>query len=260
METKIHAIGSFVVICISLGFSQAVHAQGFPPGSLKNGCSISTESNFKSPKGLNIQGYWVVSHDNVGAKALRSSQLLAQQAEGLKKTDPKKSAELLSVSKLDLQTANAHRHRVFWEKRSPFSSTSEWVAKNPKFGEKECKQKVLESGQWVLNPKSPLRETCKNRGLDLPSSSEVQALLNCFRDQAKEDGAPGKQSAVDQKLLQQIIPPRDDLYFATKTINRSLNTEFSEYIFAFSPRYGAISETVESSDLLGISCVQNSGL
>jgi hypothetical protein len=211
--------------------------------------STCVHQEFQYQNGVNFKGHKVASFDNAGLKLLEQARGLEKQAQGEKaKGNLAKSKPLLEKSKSLEAEAQKHYHVVFWDRAEDQDRGS-----NPSLLS-GCPKKVREGGEAVLNPKSNLRNTCTRKGLDLPSREELEAIKNCF--------LPGKDTVVAQKFsglkeLQTILKPKGDLYIASKSISTSVSSQMTEHVFALSPKYGSLSEAMETSEVFAIHCVAN---
>jgi len=211
--------------------------------------SKCVHQEFQHQSGLHFKGHKVASFDDAGLKLDQQARAQEKQAQ------VEKSKGNLSVAKQLLEKAKAldaqaqkHYHVVFWDRADEADRGS-----NPSILS-GCPKQVREDGVAVLNPKSNLRSTCTRKGLDLPSREELEAIKNCFLPGA--DLTPA-QKIAGMKQLQTILKPQGDLYLASKTISTSVSSQYTEHVFALSPKYGSITEAMETSEMLAIQCVAN---
>jgi hypothetical protein len=242
---------SLVLLVVSLMVSHSARAA--PPFTPKNGCRISSNTPYTSPRGLQFRGTMVESYDDEGLKLLAKKTALDIESNGLKSKAKKTEADLKKIRDLEVsiakitKDAESHLIKAFW----PKDEFARDRGSNEKFPA-SCPKKVMEDGVAVLNPASKLREPCVRIGLDLPSAPEVEALWNCFRMQITTG-----RMIIEVEELKKIIPPVGDLYFATKEVNQKESSEYTELIKAFSSKYmtGEMNEQMDSSSFLAIQCM-----
>ena len=202
---------------------------------------------FQYKNGLEFKGHKVASFDDAGVKLNQQARAEEKKAQEEKsKGNLAKSKQLLEQAKGHAAEAQKHYHVVFWDRADEQDRTS-----NPSLLS-GCPKQVREGGEAVLNPKSNLRNACTRKGLDLPSREEFEAIKNCF---LPEVGLTAAQKISGLKELQTILKPQHDVYLASKSMSTSVSSQYTEHVFGFSPKYGSMSEAMETSQTFAIQCV-----